>query len=102
MNIKERTGSVTKHDTYTTGILFWKKTHHYTYQEHYSYCIAADAVENLSKYAIDATNQVEEVFTETLQLKELKRKLLNVVINNFDTGSENMIPPCSGLWLKKP
>lgn len=55
----------------------------------YSYCLAADAIENLKKYSIDATNQVEQVFTDALQLKEIKRKLLNVVINNFDMGSES-------------
>lgn len=88
LNIKDRTGSITRHGSYTTGHLWWKKTHYYTYEDHYSYCIAADAIENLRKYAIDATNHVEEVFTDALQLKELKRKLLNVVVNNFDMGSE--------------
>jgi hypothetical protein len=88
LEMKDRAGTVTKHGSYTTGFWFWKKTHHYSYQEHYSYYIAADAIENLRKYAIDATNHVEEVFTEALQLKELKRKLLNVVINHFDMGSE--------------
>lgn len=88
LSVKERTGSVTKTGYYTTGHLWWKKTHHYTYEEHYSYCIAADAIENLRKYALDASNHVEEVFTEALQIKDIKRKLLNVVINNFDMGSE--------------
>lgn len=68
----------------------WGKSHTVidTYDEHYSYCIASDVIENLRKFSIEATNQVEEVFTEALQLKEIKRKLLNVVINNFDMGSE--------------
>ena len=88
LNIKERTGSVTRTGSYTTGHFFWKKTHVYTYEEHYSYCIAADAIENLRKYGLDASNQVEEVFSEALQIKEIKRRLLNVVVNNFDMGSE--------------
>lgn len=88
LSVKERTGNVTRTGSYTTGHLFWKKTHVYTYEEHYSYCIAADAIENLQKYALEASNQIEEVFTDALQLKEIKRKLLNVVINNFDMGSE--------------
>lgn len=88
LSVKERNGSVTREGSYTTGHLFWKKTHYYTYEEHYSYCIVADAIENLRKYALDASNQVEEVFTEALQIKEIKRKLLNVVVNNFDMGSE--------------
>jgi len=88
LNVKERTGSVTRTGSYTTGHLFWKKTHVYTYEEHYSYCIAADAIENLRKYGLDASNQVEEVFSEALQIKEIKRRLLNVVVSNFDMGSE--------------
>ncbi len=88
LNVKERTGSITKKGTYTTGHLFWKKNHVYTYEEHYSYCIAADAIENLKKFAMDASNRVEKVFYEALQVKEIKRKLLNVVVNNFDMGDE--------------
>ena len=88
LNIRERTGSKTSTGSYTTGHLFWKKTHVYTYEEHYSYCIAADAIENLKKYALEASNQVEEVCSEAMQMKEVKRKLLNVVVNNFDMGSE--------------
>lgn len=96
MSIKERSGTRTVTDSYTVSDSRWYNpfswgTSHveYTsYQEHYSYCIAADAIENLGKYALDASNQVEEVFTEALQIKEIKRKLLNVVINNFDMGSE--------------
>ncbi len=85
---KERIGSITRTSSYTTGHLWWKKTHYYTYEQHYSYCLAADAIENLRKYSAEAVNQVEEVFSEALQLKEIKRKLLNIIINNFDMGSE--------------
>lgn len=88
LNVKERTGSITRTGSYTTGHLFWKRTHVYTYEEHYSYCIAADAIENLRKYGLDSSNQVEEVFSEALHIKEIKRRLLNVVVNNFDMGSE--------------
>lgn len=88
LDVRERTGSVTRHSSYTTGHLWWKKTHHYTYQEHYSYCIASDAIDNLQEFSIEAVNLVEKVFADALELKELKRKLLNVVIQNFDMGSE--------------
>lgn len=86
--VRERTGSVTRHGSYTTGHLWWKKTHHYTYQEHYSYCIASDAIDNLRKFSMEAVNQVEKVFSDALELKEIKRRLLNVVVQNFDMGSE--------------
>lgn len=88
LSVKERTGSVTKKGSYTTGFFLWKKEHVYTYEEHYSYCIAADAIENLKKFALEASNHVEKVFYEALQLKEIKRKLLDVVVNHFDMGDE--------------
>jgi len=88
LNVRERTGSVTKTGSYTTGFWFWKKTHVYPYEEHYSYCLAADAIENLRKYGLDASSKVEEVFGEAIQAKEIKRRLLNVVVQNFDMGSE--------------
>lgn len=88
LDVRERTGSVTRHRSYTTGHLWWKKTHHYTYPEHYSYCIASDAIDNLRKFSMEAVNQVEKVFTDALELKEIKRRLLNVVVQNFDMGSE--------------
>ena len=88
LEVRERTGSVTRHGSYTTGHWWWKKTHHYTYQEHYSYCIASDAIDNLRKFSMEAVNQVEKVFSDALELKEIKRRLLNVVVQNFDMGSE--------------
>lgn len=88
LDVKERTGTKTRTGSYTTGFWFWKKTHYYNYEEHYSYCIASDAVENLRKFYMDAVNQVEKVFSDALELKEIRRKLLNVVVQNFDMGSE--------------
>lgn len=88
LDVRERTGSLTRHGSYTTGHLWWKKTHHYTYQEHYSYCIASDAIDNLRKFSMEAVNQVEKVFSDALELKEIKRRMLNVVVQNFDMGSE--------------
>lgn len=86
--IKDRTGTVTKEGSYTTGWFIFKKTHYYTYEDHYSYCIASDAIDNLRKFSMEAVNQVEKVFSDALELKEIKRKLLNVVVQNFDMGSE--------------
>lgn len=96
MEIRERVGSKTVREAHTVSDsrwwnpFSWGKSHteYSTYTEHYSYCIASDAVDNLRKYSLEAANKVEEVFTQALQLKEMKRKLLDVVIHNFDMGSE--------------
>ncbi len=96
LDIRERLGSKTVTTSYEVSDSKWYKplswgTSHIEYEshvEHYSYCIAADAVENLRKFSLEATNKIEEVFTDAIQIKEIKRKLLNVVVDNFDMGSE--------------
>lgn len=96
LGIKERTGSKTVNESYWVSDSHWWNpfswgkghTEHHSHTEHYSYCLAADAIENMRKYSMEATNKVEDVFTDALQLKEMKRKLLDVVVKNFDMGSE--------------
>lgn len=96
IGIKERRGEKTCTKAYTVSDSKWYKpwtwgsshTEHYTYTEYYSYCIAADAVENISKYVMESSNRIEDVFNESLNSKEIKRKLLDVVTKNFDLGSE--------------
>lgn len=96
LSIRDRTGEKTVSTSYRVSDAKWynpfswgrSHTEYRTHTEHYSYCMASDAIENLKKYSIDATGHVEKVFSDTLQFKELKRKLLNVIVNNFDLGSE--------------
>lgn len=96
LDIKERTGERVHRESYTVSDskwynpFSWGKSHteYYTYTEHYSYCIASDAIDNLSKFSMEAVNQVEKVFSDALELKEIKRRFLNVVVQNFDMGSE--------------
>lgn len=96
LGLKDRTGTKTVKEAYRVSDAKWwnpfswfsSHTEYRTYEKHYSYCIAADAIENLKKYAVEASGQVEEVFSDALQLKEIRRKLLNIVVENFDMGSE--------------
>lgn len=96
LDIKEKTGERVYTKSYTVSDakwynpFSWGKSHkeYHTYTEHYSYMIASDAIDNLRKFSIEAVNYVEKVFSDALELKEMKRKLLNVVVQNFDMGSE--------------
>ena len=98
--LSERTGTEVKTGTRTYSTSKWFKpntwgtsrTEHYSYEVVYSYLDVADALDNLRSYTVDALNQIEEMFSETIQLKEMKRKLLTVIINNFDMGSEKYDP----------
>lgn len=94
--LTERTGTEVKTGsrTYSTSKWYnpfsWGKTEteYYSYDVSYSYLAVSDALDNLRTYSTEALNEVEKVFTDAIQLKEMKRKLLNVLINNFDMGSE--------------
>lgn len=96
LEMKERTGERVHVKSYRVSDSKWYKpwtwgsshTVHYTYTEHYSYCIASDAVENIRKFSMDAVNQIEKIFTEAIDQQALKRKLLNLIVQNFDMGSE--------------
>lgn len=97
LSIRERTGTRTVETSHRVSDSKWYKpwtwgkshVEYSSHEEHYSYCIASDAVENVNKFVLEASNHVEEVFTEAVQLRDLKRNLLNVVVNNFDLSSEN-------------
>lgn len=81
LDIKERRGEKTHRDSYTVSDskwynpLSWGKSHkeYTTYTEHYSYTLASDAIDNLQKYSSEAVNNIENVFYEALELKEIKR-----------------------------
>ncbi|MBP2114101.1 dynamin family protein [Paenibacillus silagei] len=98
--LSERTGTEVKTGSRTYSTSKWYKpkswgtsrTEHYSYEVAYSYLDVADALDNLRSYSIEAMNQIEEMFSESIQLKEIKRKLLTVVVNNFDMGSEKYDP----------
>lgn len=95
-SLSERTGTVTKTRSYSVSTAKWynpfswgsSRTEYCTYEEHYSYLSASDAVDNLRNFTLDAANMIEAVFTDAVNIREMKRKLLNIIVNNFDLGSE--------------
>ncbi len=97
LDIKERSGSRVVWNSYTVSDskwfnpFSWGKSHveRSSATEHYSYLMASDAIDNLRRFSVDAMNQVEEVFSDAVELKEIKRRLLSVVVQNFDMGSES-------------
>lgn len=58
------------------------------YTVRYNYCLASDAMENLRQYSLESSSLIEKAFSEALKLNELRRKMLTVIINNFDIGDE--------------
>ena len=61
----------------------------YTYTKSpYSYLDANDALENIRSFAYRASRDIEHSFTTTVDVMDVKRKLLNVIVDGFDTSSE--------------
>lgn len=94
-HINDKTGTKTKVESYTTynhSFLCFKwgrRTEYYTYQESYTYLDVSDALANIHRFANDVVSRLEGIFSETANVTALKRKLLGVIVNNFDTAKEN-------------
>ena len=96
-NVQERTGERTEWSSHRVSDAVWynpfswgrSHTVRTAHTVHYNYCLAADAVENIRRYSVESSNRTEQVFSDAVNLKGLKRKLLQVIVQNFETGSEN-------------
>lgn len=99
-SLSEKTGTITHCKSYkvsTTELLkpsTWgtSRTEYYTYDERYYYLDVSDALENIRNFAMEATAGVEEMFYKSVDVANLKRKLLNLIIENFDASAENYDP----------
>lgn len=108
-SISERTGTETKTGSYTVSTSKWynplswgsSTTEYYTYDEHYQYLDVSDVLENLRNFANDSANTIEETFYKSIDIKGLKRKLLNIIIENFDASDENYDPTYFKLLAEK-
>lgn len=94
--LTEKTGTethVTSHrvsDSKWYNPFSWGKSHreYSTDETTYIYLDASDALENIRCFAVDACSDIEKAFYTTVDITGTKRRLLSVVIENFDTSSE--------------
>lgn len=95
--LEELTGTETKQGSRVVSTSKWYKpwswgstsTEYYTYEEVYSYLRLSDALDNLNQFVLESCNHIDSLFLNILSIKELKRNMLNVIINNFNTASED-------------
>jgi hypothetical protein len=91
--LQERTGTEFHVERYpvTTGILCWKKTHYErsSYTTTYTYLAASDALENIRSFRDESCSQIESAIQKTVDIKIVKRKLLQTILDNFDSSNEN-------------
>lgn len=96
-HISDKSGTMTKTGSYSVSTSRWYKpwswgssrTEYYTYQEAYTYLDVSDALDNIHRFANDVVSRLESMFAETANITAMKRKLLGVIVNNFDTAQEN-------------
>jgi hypothetical protein len=60
----------------------------YTYEDSYSYIAASDAVDSIRRFVLDSQNRIEAAFSESVNHREMKRRLLDLVAANFDMSDE--------------
>lgn len=60
-----------------------------SYTTTYTYLAASDALEQITAYGKHAASAIEEVFCTTVELKTYRRRLLETVARNFDTGDKD-------------
>lgn len=81
----------------------WGKSHmeYSTYETTYTYLDASDALENIRGYSVEACSDIENTFYNAVDITGTKRKLLNVVVENFDASSEMYDPAMFRLITEK-
>lgn len=72
----------------------WGRSHkeYFTYETRYTYIDSNDALENINNYAREASNSIEAGFVDGVDVKNLKRRLLGLVVNVFDASEEKFDP----------
>ena len=71
---------------------FTSHTETYTYDTHYKYIATSDALESLRRYAHQIQQITDSRMADSIDLKGLKGKLLQAIVNHMDTGSTDFNP----------
>lgn len=98
--LKVRTGYDTKTISFRISDSVWYKPstwgsshkEYHSYQIPYTYIDANDALENIRDYSRECATAIEDGFAEGAELSNLKRKLLNLILNNFDAADDSFDP----------
>lgn len=108
-NLSEKTGTRTHITSYKVSTSKWYKpstwgtsrTEYSTYEESYRYLDVSDAIENIRCFANECSNDIENSFNKSLDMNSLKRKLLNIIVEEFNTSDEYYDPMYFKLLVEK-
>lgn len=108
-NISEKAGTETHLKSYEVSTSKWynpfswgsSRTEYYSYDETYYYIDSADILENIRNFANESASYIEDAFYKTIDISSLKKKLLNVIVENIDTSDESYDPAYFKLLAEK-
>lgn len=97
LNIEEKRGVITHVESYNVSTSKWyrpstwgtSRTEYYTYDEQYYYLDVSDSLENIRNFSNDSITTIEKTFDKAVNISNLKKKLLTIIVNQFDTSDEN-------------
>lgn len=93
--LETHTGTEVHHGSHTSyrfnlgPIHLGRQTESYSYTTTYTYLAASDALDQINVYGKKSASEIEDIFVKIVNMKEYRRKLLNTVIQNFDTSDKN-------------
>jgi flagellin-like hook-associated protein FlgL len=70
--------------SYSTGMLFWKKTHHRTVSITEYHVDTADVINTLRKYSIKTQDDINNAYKDILPLEQLKGEVKRLVLDAFN------------------
>lgn len=94
-HIEEKQGTEYHVTSYMAGqksFLFWSWGGHReysTYTTSYTYLDTADALANIREFGHYSCSDIESTFTKTLDLRSTKTRLIQTILNNFDSSDES-------------
>ncbi len=99
-DLKEKEGIETHYRSYRVSDakwynpFSWGTSHIETsqYTERYYYFEVSDALESIRNFTNDCANYMEESFYKSVDILQLKKQILNLIIENFDMSDENYDP----------
>ena len=61
----------------------------YSYSTTYTYLAASDALENIRNFSYDSCSEIEGAFLKAVDIKKVKKRLLDAILENFDDSDES-------------
>lgn len=82
-------GSTSTNHSEKTGMLWWKKTEHWTTTEYFKAADVADAINNIHQYIWDAESAIASEMNRAIEIDALRNKIKGIVLRSFEKADAN-------------